>query len=70
MWAARQFVGDWSRDIGIGDDAHSVGVACVLTSSATLEPLFGERRGAPFGKVVAVCPPPCAKDGRPQGAGG
>ena len=57
-WAGRKFVGDWSRDVGIGDDSHSLGVACVLTSNATAELLYGERRSESFGHVASVHPRP------------
>ena len=51
-WASRSFVGDWSRGKGIGDDSHSLGIACVLTSTATAGLLFGQRGEKRFGRVV------------------
>ena len=40
-WASRGFVGDWSRDVGVGDDKKSVGISCVLNRTAMSALLFG-----------------------------
>ena len=51
-WASRGFIGDWARDVGIGDDQHSIGVACVQPSTAIASTLLFGRRGQKHGRVI------------------
>ena len=40
-WACRGFLGDWSSDIGVGDEERSIGLSCVSNHIAMRALLFG-----------------------------